>query len=124
MPIEVEYVHHMLLIEAADIANRMLNEEASTKSPFGDDIGLPPGEAFRPDPLASEKGGLCLTIDPSITIERQPETIRRLHEIGIEAVRQALVKNSKQFVGLIMGDARRRRNYFDRFNPNPQMRLF
>jgi hypothetical protein len=124
MPIEVEYVHHMLLIAAADIANQMLSEEASEKSPFGEDIGLPPGEAYRPDPLASDKGGLCLTIDPSITLGRKPETIQRLKEIGIEAVRQALVKNQNQFVGLILGDARRRRNYFDRFKPNPQTRLF
>jgi hypothetical protein len=121
---EVEYVHHMLLIEAADIANQKLSEEVATEKDFGADIGLPPGEAFRPDPLASKKGGLCLTIDPSITLMRKPETIQRLHEIGVEAVRQALVKNQEQFVGLILGDARKRRNYFDRFDPNPQTRLF
>jgi hypothetical protein len=48
-----------------------------------------------------------------------------LREIGREAMKEALVKNQFQLVGLMLGEARQGRNYFDRFIlENQQTRIF
>ena len=127
--IEIEYVQHMILIEAAEVANRKAAQEQDIEKggfvPTEDRTGFVSGEIFRPDPVQSRKGGLCLSIDP-IVFDAYPKTMQaRLREIGREAMKEALVNNQEQFVGLILGEARQGRNYFDRFViENQQIRLF
>lgn len=112
----VEEVHMLLLHEAADWANREYQVR--------DQTGEAPGEIFAPNPLASEKGGLCLTLDPAFVATRTPVQLEDLHELGSEAIQRALADHRDIFVGLIVGEARQGRNYFDRFNSDPQLRLF
>lgn len=110
MPLyEVQEVHHLILFDAADIANAELSAL--------NEIGPSGGQIFRADPAVSERGGLSLSIDP-VVYAGLPEAVKaQVHDIGRRAIRQALVMNSNQFVGLILGEARQDRNYFDRF-PN------
>lgn len=120
----VEEVQDYILTDAEDFANeRLLEESGDTTSPL---YGIvEPGRAYRADPIQSERGGLCLTFDPSFTMSRSPEQIERLHDIGRRAIKQALVKNHDQFVGVILGEARAGRNYFERFESDDhQYRLF
>jgi hypothetical protein len=113
--IEVEYAQHIILLDAADIANEQipeLNDELFLRN--GQPARLS-GEVFRADPTRSVKGGLCLSID-ALTAESLSEaSVMILHKVGRRALRDALVRNKKQFVGLIIGEARAGRNYFDRF---------
>lgn len=113
---EREYVQHMILFEAADIANRRFSLEYPS---------LITGEVFRADPVRSERGGMCLSIDQMLISTMTKDEIAELHHIGTQSVREALVTMQKQFIGLILGEARRGRNYFDDFiKPNEQTRLF
>lgn len=116
---EVQEIHHIILGEAADIANREISIEPGFE--------LYQGEIFRPDPVTRDDGlgGLALVLDDSVTKTLNPGQIRRLHEIGRDSVRQALLQNREGFVGLIVGHARKGENYFDRFiRPNQQTSLF
>lgn len=130
----VEYVHLAILKDAADIANIDYAAEGDVTQPQWRPgrFRLPPneregfvfGELYRADPAQSIKGGLTLSVDPHIFAQLDPQQQARVREIGKEAIRKSLVKNQKLFVGLILGEARRGRNYFDRFNPSAQLRLF
>jgi UDP-N-acetyl-D-mannosaminuronate dehydrogenase len=129
MEYQVEEVHHIILIDAAEIANRMAAQEQGIEKagivPTEDRMSFVSGEIFRPDPGRSRKGGLCLSIDPFV-FDAYPEPMQtRLREIGREAMKEALVKNQFQLVGLMLGEARQGRNYFDRFIlENQQTRIF
>ena len=137
MPLyEVNEVHHHILFTAADIANRRFKEldfisPSSNQTNLFETIdkelakrGTMLTDIYRADPIQSEKGGLCLSIDPKV-YETIPTELRDdVHRIGREAIKQALIENQKQFVGLILGEARQGRNYFDRFDPPDQGRLF
>jgi hypothetical protein len=127
--IEVEYVQHMILLDAADIANRKAAQEHGIeKGGFEPDeakTSFVNGELFRADPVQSRKGGLALSIDPVVFDSYNAKMKSRLREIGKEAIKEALVNNQEQFVGLILGEAREGRNYFDRFvQIDQQIRLF
>ena len=130
----VELVHLAILKDAAEIANA---DYAATdwevklptyqtgrfKAPPHRREGYVFGQLFRADPVQSTKGGLTLSIDPFIFQQLDSEQQQRLREIGKEAIRKSLVKNKRLFVGLILGEARQGRNYFDRFDPPAQLRL-
>jgi hypothetical protein len=73
------------------------------------------GEIFRPDPAQSEIGGLALSVDPLVTSTMTDEEIEELHEVGFYAVRDAIKQHPHLLVGLILGEARQGRSYFDRF---------
>lgn len=127
--IEVEYVQHLILLEAADLANRKAaQEQGIEKSGFEPDetrTQFVNGELFRADPVQSRKGGLALSIDPFVFASFSRPMQARLREIGKESIKEALVNNQEQFVGLILGEAREGRSYFDRFiQPDQQTRLF
>jgi hypothetical protein len=129
MAIEVEYVQHIILLDAAAIANRLAAQEEDISQsgfePTEDRTGFVSGELFRADPIQSRKGGLTLSIDPFIFDLYSAKMKLRLREIGKQAIKEALVNNQEQFVGLILGEAREGRNYFDRFVvENQQTRLF
>lgn len=138
METSVELVHLAILKDAATIANRTVmqlgvigpqrplaagerfNPEARKKR-----SRFVAGEVYRADPIRSRKGGLCLSVDPSVVEGMTDAEVAHLHEIGVEAVKQAIAKNKHLFVGLILGDARKGNNYFDRFlAPGEQKRLF
>ena len=99
-------VHLDILRDAEIIANRLYEE---SRSGFGQ------GQIFRADPIQSTKGGLCLSIDEVVAESLDQDEVVEAHQIGVEAIRQSILKNYESFVGLILGDARNGRNYFDRF---------
>jgi hypothetical protein len=111
--IELEYVQHMLLFDAADIANQQIPHE-DLRLRNGQPARLH-GEVFRADPVRSTKGGLCLSVDTVTANSLSKASIKRLHELGVQSMRKALVQNKEQFVGVLVGEARQGRNYFDRF---------
>lgn len=113
---ELEFVQHMILFDAADHANQEISNENFTYK--NGQPAMLMGEIFRADPVQSTKGGMCLSIDEHVTASLSAGAIRRLHEIGVKALHDALVENQDKFVGLILGEAREGRNYFDRFPPN------
>lgn len=131
-----DLVHLAILKDAAEIANQQFAlEYGSDADPARWKRGRfekPPheretivyGDLFRPDPIQSEKGGLCLSIDPRIAQGMPPEQRKRVHEIGRNAIKQSLVKNRQVFIGLIIGEARAGRNYFDNFDQQDQLRFF
>jgi hypothetical protein len=102
-----ELVHLAILKDAA--------EAASTRAVA--DPRLPEivsGQVYRPAPLRSRRGGLALSLISGL--ERLPPAkIRILHEIGRQGVRESILKNRREFVGLILGHAREGVNYFDRY---------
>lgn len=130
----VEEVHLILLRAAAEIANyRWTNtggqvSEAPTYRP-GERFNAAArarrnphrrihGEIFRPDPVQSEGGGLSLSVDPLVTSTMTDEEIEELHEVGVYAVKSAIKQHPHLIAGLILGEARQGRNYFDRFKHN------
>jgi hypothetical protein len=120
---EVDYVHHMILAEAADAANRELLLATQDDRNWSDHFDTT--DIFRADPVASDLGGLCLSIDPLHTMGRPQEILVELHKIGERAIFKSLLDHKDQFVGLILGHARIGRNYFDRWpDNNGQLRLF
>jgi hypothetical protein len=104
--------HYALNLRAAAIANsdtRLQEFEFSifpqvqasaTSNMFqpilGDGLGLQFDEAWLENPLLRDK----------------TEFIEQMREIAVDAVRQALVEEKDLFVGLILGEARKGRNYF------------
>lgn len=127
-----QLVHLAILKDAADIANQRYAEEFDVanigwrRGRFDPKMrkALVSGILFRPDEVQSQKGGLCLSIDEGVAQSLDPEERERVREIGKKAIKQALVKNQSAFVGLILGEARQGRNYFDRFDSPDQLRMF
>lgn len=132
----VDQVHDTILETAARIANRMYVElqdvgyinyapgerfNVERRAARG---GMVSGQVFRPDRGRSEKSGLCLSLDESIVQGRTEEEIIELHEIGKAAIIEAITRwHPDLFAGLIVGEARQGRNYFDR-KKFQQQRLF
>lgn len=128
----VDEIHAIILRAAAEIANqRWVETGGQTTEPPSYGAGERfnaaarrrrnphrriQGEIFRPDPVQSETGGLALSVDPLITTTMTEEEITELHEIGFYAVRDAIKQHPHLLVGLILGEARQGRNYFERFN--------
>ena len=114
-----ELVHLAILKDAADIGNMRVADRASEFPQ------LVAGGAFVPAPLKSRRGGLALGLRSGLE-HLPPDQIKKLHQIGVQAVRESLMKNQREFVGLILGEARRGRNYFQRFayQVGDQMELF
>lgn len=111
-----ELVHLAILKDAAQIANDLAGADERLEK-------ITPGMGvFKPAPLQSKRGGLALSIDPGW----RGKELRVLNEIGVQAVRQSILKNPREFVGLILGHARKGVNYFDRFQyaVGDQMELF
>jgi hypothetical protein len=102
----VQSAHKEILGRAAEIANQ------DPRVPFQ-------GSPFREAEVKSTKGGLCLDYDEGLLILSPEEERERVQEvmtrIGTDAILQALSEKKDLFVGLILGEARKGRNYFDRF---------
>lgn len=125
-PTTVETAHDKILKTAANVANRMLREAQDIQAASYAEERFNPqvkrgrimeGEIFRADPSLSEKGGLCLSLD-ELTVRASTEAeLADLHRIGVAAVKEAIANwHSELFVGLIVGEAKQDRNYFDRFD--------
>lgn len=106
---DIDEAHRRIMTRAAEIAN--------------DDPRFPSTwRIFKEASNQSSNGGLCLEIDPVVyglipaaSLEGFQE---KIHEVGRDAVKKALVENGDVFVGLILGVARREGldTYFDRFD--------
>lgn len=131
----LETIHASILKDAADIANKEI-AKVGLESPPPTYVapgtrfrpnrprGWAAGQIYRPDQRASKLGGLCLTIDPKWTQNAPPEVVARLHQIGKAAIHQAIVQQGPLFIGLILGEMRQGKNYFDRFaQPGKQLKL-
>jgi hypothetical protein len=105
MDISVEYAHHVIIGDAEDIANHEIQALGWNVS----------GKLFRFDPAQSERAGLTMSMDKVIAETLTEDQIKQARAIGLKAIRQSLIKNKEGFVGLIVGDARQGRNYFDRY---------
>lgn len=128
----VEEVHLVILRAASEIANQQWIAEGSDQPATpqyrpGERFNAEKrkrrnprrtvqGEIFRPDPVQSDQGGLTLSIDPLVTSTMTDDEISHLHEIGVNAVRQAMAQHPHLLAGLILGEARQGRNYFDRYH--------
>lgn len=127
-----EYVHLAILKDAARIANEKYAQEFDVnndpgwrKGRFRPDTRQARvyGDIFRADPVQSRKGGLCLSVDPRTMAMLDPDQQMQLREIGRSAIKQSIVENQRAFVGLILGEARKGDNYFDRYEQPSQTRL-
>jgi hypothetical protein len=113
-----ELVHLAILKDAAEIAS----VEAVNDARLPEIVG---GAVFSATPLRSRRGGLALSLTRGM--ERLPAEKRTiLNEIAVRAVKRSILKNQREFVGLIIGHARQGANYFDRFKyqVGDQMELF
>lgn len=136
METSLELVHLAILQDAADIANRRAREVFADLAPkqsyrpgrFNPEMRAKRkfyGDIFRADPAQSERGGLCLSMDPKLVETLDDDTLVSLHRIGRQAMRDAISKNGSIFIGLILGEARAGNNYFDRYiDPGQQINLF
>jgi hypothetical protein len=130
----VEFVHLAILKDAAKIANEEYFAEFDParptsyrpgrfRAPPGERQGLVFGDIYRPDPVQSDKGGLALSIDPHVFSALDQEQQLRARTIARAALKRAIVENKTAFIGLILGEARQGRNYFERYGLEDQLRL-
>jgi hypothetical protein len=61
-------------------------------------------------------GGLGLTLVSGYE-QLPPADLNVLRKIGVAAIHKALIDRKDLFVGLVIGEARQGRNYFDRYDP-------
>lgn len=123
--LNVDDAHQVILEEAARIANQNLANSMTLADGRGEPLAV--GQVYRADPLVSERGGLCLSMDEMVTKGRRNDQILLLHEIGRNAIREAIVsKYPELFAGIIIGEMKQGRNYFARFQEQyaQQLRLF
>jgi hypothetical protein len=97
--VQVEDVHYELSRRAADIANRNLAVDPRIPPQFIN-IFIPDGHRR-----------IGLTFAEGMTL-LDDSTLGAVQEIGRRAVKQALAENPDLFVGVILGEARKGRNYF------------
>lgn len=124
---KVELVHRAILEEAATIANRRAATEGidppqrrmapGTRFKAGRKrSGFVSGEVFRADPGRSQKGGLALSIEPALIVGADQARIDHLRNIAKESIHEALRRKGSLLVGLIVGERRAGRDYFERFH--------
>lgn len=74
------------------------------------------GEVFRPDAVKSQKGGLAISVDPMVTHDMTKEEVRELHDLARVSMRRSVKENERLVAGIVVGEARKGRNYFNRFS--------
>lgn len=100
--INVETAQDLILQNAADIANHKYRGPAS-------------GKIFRPDPVQSRLGGLCLSISDAVDMSLTDEQRAELWNIGANAIEESIMEYQDLFISMIFTDAYDGKNYFDRF---------
>lgn len=98
----LDEAHEVILNKAAELANR----EVKTQFAFH----KIEGDLFKPHTYT--KGKLSLQYDLHESQYTEDEK-NRLEQIAVNAVHQALLEEKKTFAGLIVGQAREGKNYFD-----------
>lgn len=110
---EVLDLHMQISTRAAEIANNELSKRGIIES------------VFRADPRRSQRGGLTLSVDEMKWDSLSKRKQKEYRGIGKRAMHEAIVEFKDEFVGLIIGDAREGKNYFERFiAPEEQVKLF
>lgn len=110
----VEEVHDLLCEDAMKLGNNMVDNDPAIPRKYK-------GPVFRNGSPYND-GRLVL----EITEEYQtvPDRIKAQYRtIAANAIRMAVMQNQDVFVGMIFGEARSGRNYFDRWTQAPE-RLF
>lgn len=116
---QIAHVHDEILEHAAEIANRLvIDYEMGGKLPR---ILWGEPKPFRPVPTQTATPGFSLMYDLGYSLDELEEADRALiqsvfSEIATRAVRDALSLNADKLAGLIVGEARQGRNYFDHFS--------
>ena len=107
--------HQTIAHDAADLANQHPDKHPQfnfTATPTNSDKTERGVDGIS---MEWDREGGLRNFDP---VERQ-EITARMEQIARDAVRQSLIDNQDLFVGVILGEARQGRNYFDNFrNPN------
>lgn len=105
-------IHSIILDRAAKIANAdpRLPEEVTSKGtvPFFDANWRTAGDYLT---LGFVQGILEPIEDP----ERKQAVQETMRQIGVEAVKSSIVQNKELFVGMMLGEAKQGRQYFERF---------
>lgn len=110
----VAEVHEMIMDLAVEIANAAITADTTIPRKFRGPA-LMNGSPYH-------EGQLVLLV----TEEYQgagDRVKRKYHRHGVTAVKRAIMHNRNAFAGLILGEAKAGRNYFDRWPQNPT-RLF
>lgn len=108
-----EQIHSELSIAAAKIANQEIQSAKYARF-----FGREPGEVFSD---RSTKGTLSIGYDESLLLSYEMQTdsklrqrfIKTMQKVAVDAFQQALIENKDDFVGVILGEARKSHNYFD-----------
>jgi hypothetical protein len=111
-------IHGAILRDAIEFAEAQATKEG---------IGMVRRRGRRFDPannqyrrgllVAYPDEGLVIRINPAYMVSMSAEHKTRLKKITRQAIKRSIKKNQKLFVALILGDARRGKNYFERFQP-------
>lgn len=108
----VNEVHRIISAAAADIANQ--DPRKDPRFSF---------QAAAEQSEVTQEGthGLTIEWDPgqyhlSYPLEERERVSRIMTEVGTDAIRQAIHVNQELFVGVIVGEARQGRDYFENFN--------
>lgn len=107
----VEEIHDMLCDAAATVANYMIanNMDIPRKWRGGQVIQN-----------ASPYNDGKLTLDITEEYSGAPERVKRIYRtVANQALRGGIVTHKELFVGMIFGEARAGRNYFDRWKQAP-----
>lgn len=108
----VEEIHEIICDAAVGIANDLVAQNPRIARKWK-------GPVFRNSSPYND-GRLVLEITEEY--RSAPDKVKRIYRVeGARAVRMALVRNQNLFVGMIFGEARAGRNYFDRWAQTPTM---
>lgn len=105
-----EEIHDIISDTAVDIAHDIVEQDTRIPRKFK-------GHVFRNGSPYND-GGLCL----EITEEYQSATAKvrvYYHQAALLALRRSIKYHQDLFVGMIFGEARAGRNYFDRWSQSP-----
>lgn len=104
--------HEKILKDAADIANHRAIEVMVQELPnVSSDTRV-----FEEANNRSGPSRLTLVMNETLIASLSIDLQQRLRSIASQALREAIGKNKELFVGLILGQARQGRNYFDQFS--------
>jgi hypothetical protein len=101
MSMSIREIHNEISDHAANVANAMMVQHPVVPNQF---LGVFSG---------AKDGSLSVVFDESM-LRLDQEVVDALHEIGMNAIKQALIDRPDLFVGAVLGEARNGLNYFDR----------
>lgn len=106
----VEEVHEIICENAVTLANNLIESDPRIAKRYK-------GPVFRNG--APYNGGK-LVLEITEEYHGVPDRIKKFYrEVGAQGVRMSIMQNQELFVGLIFGEARAGRNYFDNWQQAP-----